>query len=89
MEFKPLSGRENPRFAAIKTFFRLPHVDLKEKFDVALFGVPYDGGVSYRPGARFAPGRVRETSSLGRGFNMSRAVNVFEKLKIEDRAAVK
>lgn len=84
MEFKPLSGRENPRFAAIKTFFRLPHVDLKEKFDVALFGVPYDGGVSYRPGARFAPGRVRETSSLGRGFNMSRAVNVFEKLKIAD-----
>lgn len=84
MEFKPLSGREFPRFSAIKTFFRLPIADVSENFDVALFGVPYDGGVSYRPGARFAPSRVRENSSLGRGFNMARAVNIFEKLKIAD-----
>ncbi len=54
-EFKPISGREFPRFSAIKTFFRLPIADIKETFDVALFGIPYDGGVSYRPGARFAP----------------------------------
>lgn len=84
MEFKPLSGREFPRFSAIKTFFRLPVADVNEDFDVALFGVPYDGGVSYRPGARFAPSRVRENSSLGRGFNMARAVNIFEKLRIAD-----
>lgn len=84
MEFKPLSGREFPRFSGIKTFFRLPIADLEETFDVALFGVPYDGGVSYRPGARFAPQKVRENSSLGRGFNMSRAVSVFDQLKIAD-----
>ena len=83
-EFKPLSGREFPRFSAIKTFFRLPVADLNENFDVALFGVPYDGGVSYRPGARFAPTLVREVSSLGRGFHMTRSVSVFEKLKAAD-----
>lgn len=55
MEFKPLSGREWPRFSGIKTFFRLPVVDLSEEFDVALVGVPYDGGVSYRPGCRLLP----------------------------------
>lgn len=82
--YKPLSGREFPRFSAIKTFFRLPVADLTEDFDVALFGTPYDGGVSYRPGARFAPTQVRECSSLGRGFHMTRAMSLFEKLKFAD-----
>lgn len=83
-EYKPLSGREFPRFSAIKTFFRLPIAEMTEAFDLALFGIPYDGGVSYRPGARFAPAQIREASSLGRGFHMSRAVSVFEKLKAAD-----
>ncbi len=83
-EYKPLSGREFPRFSGIKTFFRLPIADLASEFDVALFGIPYDGGVSYRPGARFAPTLVREVSSLGRGFHMTRALNVFDKLKAAD-----
>ncbi|MEK6627416.1 MAG: agmatinase [Bdellovibrionota bacterium] len=83
-EYKPLSGRDFPRFSGIKTFFRLPIADIQAKFDVALFGIPYDGGVSYRPGARFAPSLVRELSSLGRGFHMSRGVSVFDKLNIAD-----
>lgn len=83
-DFKPLSGREFPRFSAIKTFFRLPIVDMREKFDLAIFGIPYDGGVSYRPGGRFAPTSIREVSSLGRGFHMTREVSIFEKLKAAD-----
>lgn len=84
MDYKQLSGREFPRFSAIKTFFRLPYFDIQQDYDVALFGIPYDGGVSYRPGARFAPSKVREVSSLGRGFHMSRNEHVFEKLKVAD-----
>ncbi len=83
-DFKPMSGREFPRFSAIKTFFRLPIANISEKFDVALFGIPYDGGVSYRPGARFAPTQIRDVSSLGRGFHMTRAMSLFEKLKAAD-----
>lgn len=83
-DFQPLSGREFPRFSAIKTFFRLPHVSINKDFDVALFGIPFDGGVSYRPGARFAPAQVRNTSSLGRGFHWGREVQIFEKLRIAD-----
>lgn len=84
MEYKPLSGREFPRFSAIKTFFRMPHVAPDGDYDVALVGLPFDGGVSYRPGARFAPAAVRETSSLGRGFHWTRQLNFFEKLKVAD-----
>lgn len=84
MEFKPLSGREFPRFSAIKTFFRLPHVSLAEQYDVGIVGVPFDGGVSYRPGARFAPTKVRELSSLGRGFNWARGEDVFKRLRVAD-----
>jgi guanidinopropionase len=83
-EFQPLSGREFPRFSGIKTFFRLPTADISADFDVALFGIPYDGGVSYRPGARFAPSKVREASSLGRGFHMQQSVQIFNKLRIAD-----
>lgn len=84
MEYKPLSGREFPRFSAIKTFFRLPHVPIDADYEVGIFGIPYDGGVSYRPGARFAPTKVREISSLGRGFHMTRMENFFENLKVAD-----
>lgn len=82
--YQPLSGRVMPRFAGIKTFFRLPIADLSDDFQVALFGIPYDGGVSYRPGARFAPQLVRECSSLGRGFHMTRALSLFEKTSFAD-----
>ncbi len=84
MDFKPLSGREFPRFSAIKTFFRLPHAPMDEKYDIGIFGVPSDAGVSYRPGARFAPTKVREASSLGRGFHWNRGEDLFSKKAIAD-----
>ncbi len=84
MEFKPLSGRLSPRFAALKTFFRLPHVEIQEAYEVGIFGIPSDAGVSYRPGARFAPSHVRQASSLGRGFHWSRGLSLFEKMKVAD-----
>lgn len=62
----------------------MPHVEIDADYDVGIVGVPYDGAVSYRPGARFAPTQVREASSLGRGFHWSRAFNVLEKLKVAD-----
>lgn len=83
-EYQPLSGREFPRYSAIKTFFRLPAAEIEKNFQVALMGIPFDGGVSYRPGARFAPSAIRNASSLGRGFHWSREIQIFEKLKIAD-----
>src|SRR4051812_26973346 len=84
MEFKPLEGRQFPRFSGIKTFFRLPIAPVTEKFDVALFGVPFDGGATYRSGQRFAPSGVREASSLGRGYHWGRDTHFSNVIKAAD-----
>lgn len=84
MEYKPISGRDYPRFSAIKTFFRLPQASIDADYDVGIMGVPYDGAVSYRPGARFSPSRVREMSSLGRTYHWSRDDQWSERLKVAD-----
>ncbi|WP_394768294.1 arginase family protein, partial [Lacisediminihabitans sp.] len=44
-----------PRFAGPATFARLPRIDEVDRADIAVVGVPFDSGVSYRPGARFGP----------------------------------
>lgn len=84
IKYEPLSGREFPRFSGIKTFFRLPHVPVEADYDVGILGVPFDGGLSYRPGARFAPSRVREISSLGRVFHFGRMESFTKKIKVAD-----
>ncbi len=85
MHYKPLLGREFPRFSGLKSFFRLPFEPKPHApFDVALLGIPYDGAVSYRPGARFAPTKVREMTSLGRGYHWTRGVNFLKHLEVVD-----
>jgi agmatinase len=58
----PVDGTKVPRFAGAPTFARLPRVDEVGDFDVAVLGAPFDGGVSFRPGARFGPSAVRQAS---------------------------
>lgn len=84
MNYEPLSGREFPRFSGIKTYFRLPHVPVDADYEVGIFGIPFDGGASYRPGTRFGPGRVREVSSLGRVFHMGRMAQFSKLIKAAD-----
>lgn len=84
MKSTPVSGRESPRFAGIKTFFRLPLTPPDGAFEAGIFGVPYDGAVSYRPGARFAPVSVREASSTGRGYSPERASSWVDRLHAVD-----
>ena len=83
-KYEPLPGRDFPRFSSIKTFFRLPHVDLTDDYELGIVGVPFDGGVSYRPGARFGPTRIREMTSLGRVYNWGRHQSFIEKIKVAD-----
>ena len=58
----PVDGRVMPRFAGAATFARLPEIDRVTDYDVAVLGVPFDIGTSYRPGARFGPMAVRQAS---------------------------
>ena len=62
----------------------LPAADAPAGLDVALLGIPYDGGTSYRTGARFGPRAVREQSSLIRPWNPVLKVHPFERLRVAD-----
>ena len=59
---QPVSGTVVPRYAGPSTFARLPELRDVEDCDVAIIGVPFDAGTSYRPGARFGPQSVRQAS---------------------------
>ena len=59
---QPLSGTVVPRFAGPSTFARLPETRDVDRCDVAILGIPFDGGTSYRPGARFGPQAIRQAS---------------------------
>jgi agmatinase len=74
-----------PRFAGPATFARLPRMDeVAGPVDVAVVGVPFDGGVSYRPGARFGPAHVRESSRLLRPYNPALDVSPFGRQQVAD-----
>jgi agmatinase len=51
-----------PRYAGIATFALLPSIQDVEHADIAVVGVPFDSGTSFRPGARFGPAHIREHS---------------------------
>jgi agmatinase len=65
----PPDGLVVPRFAGPDTFARLPRLDDVSSADVAVLGIPFDAGVSYRPGARFGPQAVRSGSKLLRPYH--------------------
>ncbi len=65
----PPDARSVPRFAGPDTFARLPRLNEVERAAVAVLGVPFDSGVSYRPGARFGPSAIRAGSKLLRPYH--------------------
>ena len=73
----PVDATLVPRYAGEATFARLPRIDEVSQADVAIVGVPFDSGVSYRPGARFGPSHIRESSRLLRPYNPALQVPVF------------
>jgi agmatinase len=80
----PVDASVVPRFAGIATFARLPRLDEVPRADIAIVGVPFDSGVSYRPGARFGPAHVREASRLLRPYNPAQDVSPFATQQVAD-----
>lgn len=80
--------RRSPRFAGVCTFCRYPLLDLVPKksrpVDWAIYGVPFDGGVTYRPGARFGPRAIREASQYVKRYSIEHDVDVTEVLSLAD-----
>jgi agmatinase len=75
--YEPVDALEAPRYSGPRTFARLPALSLTEGVDVAIFGMPWDSGTSFRPGARFGPEGVRSASALLRPYNPVQDVQVF------------
>jgi agmatinase len=82
--FRPVPTRVVPRFAGVPTFLRLPVHDDPRDVDVLIFGAPFDGGTSFRPGARFGPRAVRLASALTRGFHPDPGLDLFDYLRCAD-----
>lgn len=88
MSFQPRESFKSPRFAQPATFMRLPHRTDLAGVDVAIVGVPFDGGTSYRPGARLAPREIRNQSSLIRPYSFFQKVAPFDRLNVVDAGDV-
>ena len=80
----PADASRVPRFSGIATFAKLPRIDEVEHADIAVVGVPFDSGVSFRPGARFGPSHVREISRLLRPYNPAQQVAPFHVQQVAD-----
>ncbi|WP_116041047.1 agmatinase [Amycolatopsis palatopharyngis] len=80
----PADASVVPRFAGPATFARLPRTDQVGHADVVVAGVPFDTGVSYRPGARFGANAVREGSRLLRPYHPGLDVSPFATAQVAD-----
>lgn len=75
---KPITPQQLPKFAGIKTYMRLPHLQTMEGVDFAVIGIPWDGSTSYRTGQRLGPEAIRRVSVTLRPYNLALDVGIFE-----------
>lgn len=80
----PIDPLKVPRFAGPATYARLPRLDEVSRCDVAVVGVPFDSGVTYRPGARFGPAAIRAGSRLMRAYHAGLDVFPFGAQQVAD-----
>ena len=79
--YDPMSA---PRYTGIATFMRTPLVRDPSRLDIALIGVPFDGGAENRPGQRHGPREMRNMSSLMRTVHHVTRINPYELCRIAD-----
>jgi guanidinobutyrase / D-arginase len=80
----PVDPLQVPRFAGPSTFARLPRLDEVDRCDVAIVGVPFDSGVTYRPGARFGPHAIRSATRLLRAYHPGLDIHPFGAQQVAD-----
>jgi agmatinase len=81
---QPPDALAAPRFTGPRTFARLPHLATLEDVDCVVFGMPWDGGTTFRSGARFGPEAIRSASGMIRTYNPAQRVQVFGALSAVD-----
>jgi agmatinase len=86
--YVPEDSLQSPRFTGPSTFARLPLVRDLDDVDVAIVGVPFDTGVTYRVGGRFGPNAVRAASVMLRPYNPNLDVKPFDVLSCVDHGDI-
>ena len=81
--FEPVDAALVPRFSGVPSFMRLPMISDPALVDIALVGVPFDGGTTNRPGTRHGPREIRNQSSLMRRINAN-GVAPYDTLRVAD-----
>ncbi len=75
---------QRPRYTGIPTFMRAPLSEDWNNVDIGLVGVPFDGGVTNRTGARHGPREIRNQSSLMRRKNQSSGICPYDLCTVAD-----
>ena len=78
------SPEASPRYSGLATFMGTPFAETVEGLDIALVGVPYDGGTSHRAGARHGPREMRNMSRLMRSVHHVSRINPYKACRIAD-----
>lgn len=78
------SRMSQPRYAGVPTFMRTPYQTDLTDLDIALIGIPYDGAVTNRAGARHGPRDIRDKSSMMRAIHHVTKVNPYALCNIAD-----
>lgn len=82
--YQPADSLQSPRFTGVRTFARLPNVQTTDEVDLAVVGLPFDTGATFKVGARFGPESVRSASHMLRNYNAELGIKPFEILSCID-----
>ncbi len=75
-----------PRYSGVATFMRQQLCEEEagwSEVEIGLIGVPFDGGVTNRPGARHGPRQLREQSTLMGSVNHQSGVRPYDLAAID------
>lgn len=77
-KYHPVDSSVVSRFCGIRSFMRLPHLQVSEDVDFAILGAPIDTGTTFRTGQRFAPTAIREMSMMLRAASINLDIDIFK-----------
>ena len=83
-QYEPVDSGVTPRFAGYSTFMQLPAMVSLSELDIAIVGIPWDGGTTNRPGPRHGPRQIREMSTLIRRVHAVTKVSPYELCRVAD-----
>lgn len=81
----PMGGAQDPTYAGALSFMRRLYTKQIKGADAVIWGVPFDGATSNRPGARFGPAAIRRASAIFDGdAQFPSRIDPFDSMRVID-----